>query len=493
LANNDGSPNGSAIKNTTTSNGGNYNFTGICEGNYVLQFETIGNYKRTVKKNNITKDNLDSDANTLTGFTDLISIAVGENDVSNQSGYYLPGAIQGNVFLDINGNNQKSGADVNLPDINISLTGTTGFGQAFSLNLQTTNLGSYNFDNLVPGNYILKINTTQPNAKSNVASTYLPSATSTFNITVVSNEIALVYNLGLFAPVSISNFVWNDLDKNGLFDTGEPKMPNVSVKLNGIEGDGIVVPQIEVFTDMNGNYSFNQLSPGNYSLLFATPSGYIPTQSNFGTNENIDSDPINGLVSNILVVSGDAVQNISAGFQPAAALSVTLLNFNGQALGQKAKLNWKVSDEKDFSNYEIQKSYNLKEFSTIGKIIGQNKQQYSFDDNNTENKVNYYRLKMIDNDGSFNYSKVISLDFRKENLFVQTENPIMNATFNLFTNAKASNIEILTLLGSPVKFNISEINKNTFKISILSPITSGIYFVKVNNGYTQITRKVIIE
>jgi uncharacterized repeat protein (TIGR02543 family) len=500
LANPDGTPNGLSIQNSTTSNDGKYNFTNICAGNYVLQFENFGSYVRTFKSNNLTKDLLDSDVNATTGLTDLIAIAEGENDLTNQAGYYLTSKIDGTVFVDKNGNNIKNTDDSGLVGVEISLIGTNGGGQNVALNTVSGANGAYGFENLAPGSYNVTINNNLVpqnsinknwNAKIQLADVYVPSSNNTFNVTVGSGTDNIIYNAGYFVPANISSTIWDDQNKNGIRDNGEPGLANISINISGVEGDGVVVPPISITSDANGLFSFGNLSPGNYTITFTSPIGYIFTDSNIGSDENIDSDAVNGVVNNVQIISGETISNISAGFKTAVALAVDLIDFNGKIANNEAVLNWKVANETDFAGYEIQRSTNKLEFASIGNVKAASRTHYNFVDKNPENAVNYYRLKMINNDGTFKFSKSIALDFGKETIFAVAENPVANGAFNLYTNAPIQKFVLSNILGIQMPINSFEMSVNNYKVFVQNPV-SGLYFLKLNNGKNHIIRKILI-
>ena len=95
-----------------------------------------------------------------------------------------------------------------------------------------------------------------------------------------------------------------------------------------------------------------------------------------------------------------------------SSLPLTLVNFQGKNINARENiLAWVTENEKDVSHFELERSQNGQKFESIGQITARNKKQqsiYQFSDNKAQ-KENYYRLKMIDNDGKFEYSKIIYL------------------------------------------------------------------------------------
>ena len=68
-------------------------------------------------------------------------------------------------------------------------------------------------------------------------------------------------------------------------------------------------------TNANGYYEFTGLTPGvSYTVTFGTPTAYIPTTANVGGDDAKDSDPVSGVVSGIILSSGEFNMTIDAGF-----------------------------------------------------------------------------------------------------------------------------------------------------------------------------------
>ena len=68
----------------------------------------------------------------------------------------------------------------------------------------------------------------------------------------------------------IGDLVWNDLNRNGIQDTGELGVEGVKVELYNCGGSLAAT----LFTDVNGIYLFTVLVPGSYSLKFYPPAGW---------------------------------------------------------------------------------------------------------------------------------------------------------------------------------------------------------------------------
>ncbi len=97
-------------------------------------------------------------------------------------------------------------------------------------------------------------------------------------------------------------------------------------------------------------------------------------------------------------------------WQCSNAIPVTLIDFTASKTSTGVLLRWQATQETDFKQYIIERSANGRDFTAIGIIAGQNLANYNFNDNNLPTvKVVYYRLKLMDKDGSSTFSKTAAL------------------------------------------------------------------------------------
>lgn len=116
---------------------------------------------------------------------------------------------------------------------------------------------------------------------------------------------------------SIGNYVWYDVNGNGIQDGSESGLAGVTVKLTYPNSTTVIK-----VTDANGAYLFTNLPAGTYSVTFTTPSGYVSSPSNQGVNDATDSDPVGGIVS-VTLAQGQNNTNTDAGFDLPACTNTT--------------------------------------------------------------------------------------------------------------------------------------------------------------------------
>ncbi|SEJ47866.1 Por secretion system C-terminal sorting domain-containing protein [Dyadobacter sp. SG02] len=137
------------------------------------------------------------------------------------------------------------------------------------------------------------------------------------------------------------------------------------------------------------------------------------------------------------------------------ALPVTLISFKAQSEGQTASLSWATSEETNSDRFDIERSQNGKNWVKIGSLASHKEsnvnQYYSFTDASPLRGDNYYRLKMVDLDETFAYSRIENLNFNGVALVYP--NPVsasQNLTFNVGDWSKVSQVKVVNVAGKVV-------------------------------------------
>lgn len=112
-------------------------------------------------------------------------------------------------------------------------------------------------------------------------------------------------NIQTLAPTGeIHGYQWNDLDGNGIWDTGESALSGWTVYLDENKNGQLDNNEISAITDNNGAYSFTNLDAGNYTVAAVNPQGWQATGV-AGINGYIgtDSDQANGVAYDWIDIS----------------------------------------------------------------------------------------------------------------------------------------------------------------------------------------------
>ena len=181
-----------------------------------------------------------------------------------------------------------------------------------------------------------------------------------------------------------------------------------------------------------------------------------------------------------------------------AVLPVSLQSFTANKRENKVSLNWNSSNEVNLLAYNVERSFDNKTFETIQSVKATQSNNYNAIDAKPVNGINYYRLKMIDNNGKFSYSSVQSVYFSEKGTvgFSFYPNPAKNnINVALETIAsKTASIELIDNLGRIVKsITITNQNSNS-NISInTANMNKGVYFLVLKDGAFTKSSTVVID
>ncbi|GLU52683.1 T9SS type A sorting domain-containing protein [Dyadobacter frigoris] len=111
------------------------------------------------------------------------------------------------------------------------------------------------------------------------------------------------------------------------------------------------------------------------------------------------------------------------------ALPVTLVSFTAKKEGAVANLNWSTSAESNSDYFEVQHSNDAKSWSLLSKVAAASEsstlKSYGYTQSNPGGGSNFYRLKMVDKDQSFAYSRVQELVFTRDLNMALYPNPVV--------------------------------------------------------------------
>lgn len=174
----------------------------------------------------------------------------------------------------------------------------------------------------------------------------------------------------------------------------------------------------------------------------------------------------------------------------ASVLPITLLNFTATLQPQDVKLDWATSTEINSSHFVIQRSTDAVHFTNIASVDAAGnsslERQYTYDDNqylNAGSDVLYYRLQLVDIDGKYKYSAVLSVKLKSAVTDLKVyPNPVHDQLSVLFSAANANKIalRITDVNGKQIYYQTytSGSASNLQNINV-SGFATGSYFVQL--------------
>lgn len=247
------------------------------------------------------------------------------------------------IWFDTNGNGLQDPDEAGAADVTVQLKDGNGYILATQ---QTDANGYYLFGDLgrgqysvgivLPEGYSLTAQDVDGNGSDYIDSDFNPATNMTSVISLVDGEVDLTLDGGLVvdtppATASLGDRIWFDSNGNGLQDPGEAGAADVTVQLK--DGNGNVVDSQQ--TDANGNYLFDNLTAGQYSVGVVVPDGYVLTTQDAAGNgaDGVDSDfdPAMNMTQVVMLAEGE--QNLTLDGGLIHACQGTLIGVNSIAEG----------------------------------------------------------------------------------------------------------------------------------------------------------------
>jgi hypothetical protein len=191
---------------------------------------------------------------------------------------------------------------------------------------------------------------------------------------------------------------------------------------------------------------------------------------------DIGADELNGTGA-VLTYPLDATL-VGAGTPPFVILPLHLISFNASLLQNETLLQWQVENEINFKQYELEYSTDGINFKTIAIIEAKNKSTYDYKYQQTIVQKEYYRIKMVDNDDTYSYSKIISLNAKgkpsvsvypnpaKEFIMVDINGMIAETTALVIYNASGQAVKTIPAAKKTNKIPIQHLSKGLYHLQI---------------------------
>lgn len=277
--------NGNVIAETITDPEGDYSFDNVPAGDYKVRETDPAGHTST-------------SPNTVD-----VSIS-GDGSATANFGDRQQGSVSGVVFNDVNADKAQDASELGIGNVTVELLDAAGDVIAETV---TDATGAYSFTNVSPGDY--RVRETDPAG-------YTSTGRNTANVTVPPNGSAIA-NFGDRQQGTVSGVVFSDTSGDGLVQPGESGMGNVTVEL--LDQNGNVIA--ETRTNPSGEYVFENILPGDYTVRESQPPGYVST-----TDDDI---PVT------VSPDGSGVANFGE-YQQATLSGVVFNDISGEGLRQPA-------------------------------------------------------------------------------------------------------------------------------------------------------------
>ena len=185
-------------------------------------------------------------------------------------------------------------------------------------------------------------------------------------------------------------------------------------------------------------------------------------------------------------------------------IPVELTSFTGNVnnLGQVV-LNWETATELNNLMFEVERRTETSEFRTVGFVEGNGTttepKSYSYTDITADQGINYYRLKQIDYNGTYEYSDIVEVEvtgpltFNLEQNYPNPFNPSTNIKYSVPESGNIK-LSVYNLVGEEVAVLVNGFSQSGFyEVSFdASNLPSGVYLYKLQSANSVQTKKMML-
>jgi hypothetical protein len=353
---------GTVIDTVATDAAGTYSFTNLPDDTYVVDVTDTGNvlagYVHSIGPSPGADNNSQADPYS-------VAVSGGETNSTGDFGYYddgggddEPASLGDFVWNDLNANGIQNTGEPGVSGVGVTLY------NAASVAVRTTTTsvaGQYRFTNLVPGVYHVGFTlpagfsiSPQDQGGDNARDSDVSATTRrTVPTTLVAGENDLTWDMGMYRPASLGDFAWNDINGNGIQDSGELGVSGVGVTLYNAASVAVRTTT----TSVAGQYRFTNLVPGVYHVGFTLPAGFSISPQDQGGDDAKDSD-VNAATRRTIpttLVSGENDLTWDIGLIPGLPLLAVIGNVDAFRRDGQTIVRWETIESWDTAGFWLER------------------------------------------------------------------------------------------------------------------------------------------
>jgi hypothetical protein len=265
--------------------------------------------------------------------------------------------------------------------------------------------------------------------------------------------------------------------------------------------------------DADGKWSLINFGQFDNTAIVPYPSAPAPAPALDEMEYYIDTDPGFGNGTDVTFAAGTDITNLSINvslasitpgphvfyirsrqnpwslsayipFLYSSTLPVTWLYVKGEIRDDRALITWATAQEEETDKFMVEHSTNAQVFNTVGEVAAaensNSSQRYSFNHAGLAAGMNYYRLKQLDKNGKFTYSKTIQLLYKPDQQQTMVApNPVSNTLYLIVgTSVVLKKMELFDLAGKLILTRQFGARQQVYSIDV-SSLLHGSYIVKL--------------
>ncbi len=375
--------------------------------------------------------------------------------------------------------------------------------------------GIYNIYNNMISGFVDSTATANPNTK--MIGIRLQTATVTANVyfnSILMPDVSITPGTGNVQYYGIYAANGNSNIKNNIVVTNEKDFPSYGIFRTGILGS-LVTDYNDFFaSDTAGNVGYwnstARKSLANWKDSSAMDSHSLSVNPGFVSSSDLhlalNTSPVIGQGTAISTITKDIDGELRdtppemGADEKAGVVPVEITTFAAKVIDNKVSLSWSTATETNNSRFDIERKTANSDWVQIGNVPGNGTtakvHNYSF----VDSKINFdkasYRIKQIDFDGSYSYSKEVEINvsapikFELSQNYPNPFNPVTTISYSLPVSSHVR-LEVYSITGQRVKLLVDEtqtagVYNRRFDGSSLA---SGIYIYRITAGEFVVSKK----
>jgi hypothetical protein len=244
--------------------------------------------------------------------------------------------------------------------------------------------------------------------------------------------------------------------------------------------------------------------------LFPSGGIYVGTNTSGNPSTSVLLDPVNSAVTMVVsyatVDNGGKESSLKTASQPVSTpLPVHLLTFTGEKQANSAQLVWTSASEESFRGYSVERSTDGRAFSEVGFVIARGAvttQRYNYNDNlvGLTTPYVYYRLRLVDLNGSYSYSAVVRLALGSDGAqsMIVLGNPVTTGAIRLQVNsagATLARISVTDIGGRIVASRQLQLytGSSTLSLALPAQLAKGTYTITAELNGERFSQLILID
>jgi len=308
---------GTVLAKTEPDENGSYAFEGLAPGRYRVRFTAddgcgFSGTERTVAHGSV------QESDEPVSSTRLISVANGGAVDSADAGVVRLGTLSGVIWEDRSADRVHDADETGMPGVSVSLMNSTA--RSIITTTTTDGQGRFTLDRLRPGTYVLRVDAPAGHVFSGALDTGalpLDSVRSgrgySAAFTLLGGAKVQGVGFGVLTQGVIRGFIWQDTDYDGVMESGEEGLRGAAVAVSDASGNTVK----ETTTIRSGEFIFEEMMPGDYTLSVTLPEGYVFTTENGESLAPADADRSASMALRPLTMGGNISDIVIGALRPA--------------------------------------------------------------------------------------------------------------------------------------------------------------------------------